>query len=212
MLTSIQARRDSFKVISPAIAVSLVLLAHAAQVEPALPPPSGNLRLVHFFRRESVKVNIYNSDGSYNARALKAVSHFLRCQRTNAKKGIEPRLLTILSQVYDHFGGRPIAVTSGYRYQRNTSSYHYRGTATDIFVRGVTPADLRAFVETLDSGDMGIGFYPRRGFVHVDIRSRSARWVDLSPVASTDPSRLPPRGWQKKKSRARTTKVGRSTG
>jgi uncharacterized protein YcbK (DUF882 family) len=191
-------------VISLGSALSLLLLALAAQAEP--PPPSGNLRLVHYFRRESVKVNIYNPDGSYNARALKAVSHFLRCQRTNTAKGIEPRLLTILSQVYDHFGNRPIAVTSGYRLQRNTSSYHYKGTATDIYVRGVTPADLRAFVETLDSGDMGIGFYPRRGFVHVDIRSRSARWVDNSPVATTDPSRLPPRGWQKKKGRVRTTK------
>jgi uncharacterized protein YcbK (DUF882 family) len=197
-------------VISLGTALSLVLIAQAAQAgpPPPAPPPSGNLRLVHFFRRESVKVNIYNPDGSFNARAVKAVSHFLRCPRTRAEKRIEPRLLTILSQVYDHFGNRPIAVTSGYRYQRNTSSYHYKGAATDIFVRGVAPADLRAFVETLDSGDMGIGFYPRRGFVHVDIRSRSARWVDRSPVASTDPSRLPPRSWQKKKSGAGTTKPG----
>jgi hypothetical protein len=67
-------------------------------------------------------------------------------------------------------------------------------------------------VETLDSGDMGIGFYPRRGFVHVDIRARSARWVDTSPVASSDPGRLPPRGWQKKKSPARTRKTAGSTG
>ena len=198
--------------ISLGSALSLVLLVQAVQAGPPPPPPSGNLRLIHMVRREAVKVNIYNPDGSYNARAFKAVSRFLRCPRTNTEKGIEPRLLTILSQVYDHFGNRPIAVTSGYRYQRNTRSYHYKGAATDILVRGVTPADLRAFVETLDTGDLGIGFYPRRGFVHVDIRARSARWVDHSSVASTDPSRLPPRGWQKKKLRARTPKVARSTG
>jgi uncharacterized protein YcbK (DUF882 family) len=196
-------------VISLGSALSLILLAQGAA---AGPPPSGNLRLVHVLRRESVKLNIYDPDGSYNARALKAVSHFLRCPRTNAEKKVEPRLLTVLSMVYEHFGNRPIVVTSGYRYQRNTSSFHYRGSATDIYVRGVSPADLRAFVETLDTGDMGIGFYPRRGFVHVDIRSRSARWVDTSSVAETDPSRLPPPGWQKKKARVRTAKAGRSTG
>jgi uncharacterized protein YcbK (DUF882 family) len=196
-------------VISLGSALSLILLAQGAT---AGPPPSGNLRLVHVLRRESVKLNIYDPDGSYNARALKAVSHFLRCPRTNAEKKVEPRLLTVLSMVYEHFGNRPIVVTSGYRYQRNTSSFHYRGSATDIYVRGVSPADLRAFVETLDTGDMGIGFYPRRGFVHVDIRSRSARWVDTSSVAETDPSRLPPPGWQKKKARVRTAKAGRSTG
>jgi uncharacterized protein YcbK (DUF882 family) len=209
VLTSGQVLADSSRVISLASAVGLVLLAHAAE---AAPPPSGNLRLVHVHRNESVKVNIYDPDGSYNVRALKAVSRFLRCPRTNTERRVEPRLLTILSRVYDHFGNRAIVVTSGYRYQRNTGSYHYRGTATDIYVRGVTPASLRAFVETLDSGDLGIGFYPHRGFVHVDIRSRSARWVDHSRVASTDPGRLPPRGWHKKKSRARTTKAGRSTG
>jgi uncharacterized protein YcbK (DUF882 family) len=193
-------------VIGPTSVLGLLLLAHATAqpaapvaVEVPPPAPTGNLRLAHMHRRESVKVNIYNADGSYNPRALQAVSHFLRCPRTNVKKKVEPRLLTILSQVYDHFGSRPIVVTSGYRYQRNTSSYHYKGTATDIFVPGVAPAVLRAFVETLDIGDMGIGYYPRRGFVHVDIRPRSARWMDLSRVAATDPSRLPPRGWRKKK-------------
>jgi uncharacterized protein YcbK (DUF882 family) len=191
-------------VIGPSSVLGLLLLAHAPaqypdQVGLAPPPPTGNLRLAHMHRRESVKVNIYNADGSYNTRALQAVSHFLRCPRTNVKKKVEPRLLTILSQVYDRFGNRPIVVTSGYRYQRNTGSYHYKGTATDIFVPGVAPAVLRAFVETLDKGDMGIGYYPRRGFVHVDIRPRSARWMDLSRVADTDTGRLPPRDWKKKK-------------
>jgi uncharacterized protein YcbK (DUF882 family) len=189
--------------------LGVLLLANAAQAAAPLPPPSGDLRLVHYYRKESVKVNIYNPDGSYNPRAIKAVSRFLRCPRTNAEKRVEPRLLTILSHVYDHFGNRPIRVTSGYRYQRNTSSFHYRGTATDILIWGVKPTDLRAFVETLDTGDMGIGLYPRQGFVHVDVRSRSTRWVDRSWGGSTDSSRLPPRDWQKKQGRARATKVGR---
>jgi len=111
-----------------------------------------------------------------------------------------PRLLVILSHVYDHFGKRRIEVTSGYRNQRRTSSYHFRGSATDIVVPGVKPAKLRAFVETLDSGGMGIGLYPRAGFVHVDVRPPpSYRWIDYNPVDHSDPARRPPRGWKRKR-------------
>jgi uncharacterized protein YcbK (DUF882 family) len=161
--------------------------------------PSGNLHLVHVYRGESLKVNIYNPDGSYDIEALRAASHLLRCTRTEAEKDIEPRLLVVLSQVYDHFGGRRIEVTSGYRNQRRTSSYHYRGSASDILLPGVKPAQLRAYVETLDAGGMGIGLYPRAGFVHVDVRPPpSYRWVDYAPVDHDDPDRRPPRGWKEK--------------
>jgi uncharacterized protein YcbK (DUF882 family) len=163
------------------------------------PRPSGNLHLHHAFRGETLKVNIYNPDGSYDVEALKAVSRLLRCTRTGTAKDIEPRLLTILSHIYDHFAGKRIEVTSGYRYQRKTTSFHFRGSATDILLPGVRPARLRAFVETLDEGGMGIGLYPRSGFVHVDVRPPpSYRWVDYSPVDPDDPGRRPPRGFKKK--------------
>jgi uncharacterized protein YcbK (DUF882 family) len=166
-----------------------------------LPPaPSGNLHLFHAFRGESLKINIYNPDGSYNVDALNAVSHLLRCTRTDTERDIEPRLLAVLSHVYDHFGERRIEVTSGYRNQRHTTSNHYRGSATDIFIPGVKPTKLRAFVETLDAGGMGIGIYPRSGFLHVDVRPPpSYRWTDLAPVDPDDPKRRPPRSFKKKK-------------
>jgi uncharacterized protein YcbK (DUF882 family) len=164
------------------------------------PPPSGNLYLYHVFRGEALKVNIYNSDGSYDIEALRAASHLLRCPRTDTERDMEPRLLVILSHIYDHFGRRRVEVTSGYRNQRRTSSYHFRGSATDILVPGVRPAKLRAFVETLDSGGLGIGLYPRAGFVHVDVRPPpSYRWIDNNPVDRNDPDRRPPRGWKKKR-------------
>src|SRR5688572_26590325 len=48
------------------------------RLRPTPPPrPSGNLELFVLFTRESVKVNIYNEDGSYNIEALQAVSHLL---------------------------------------------------------------------------------------------------------------------------------------
>ena len=103
------------------------------------PPPSGNVHIRNLYRQEELKVNIYNRDGSYNTDALKQLSHLLRCKRTDTETPMEPRLFTILSHVYDHFGERRIELTSGYRNQRKTTSNHYRGSASDIMVPGVPP-------------------------------------------------------------------------
>ena len=47
---------------------------------------------------------------------------------------------------------------------------------------------------------MGIGLYPRSGFVHIDVRSPpSYRWIDYSPPNSNAAEKRPPRGWKRKK-------------
>jgi uncharacterized protein YcbK (DUF882 family) len=166
------------------------------------PPPSGNIHLHNVYRQESLKLNIFERDGSYNLEALRALSRLLRCKRTDTATTIEPRLFVILSHVYDHFGERRIEVTSGYRNQVRTTSNHFRGSATDIHLQGVSPRELSAFIESLDSGGMGVGLYPRGGFVHVDVRPPpSYRWIDYSPTDPDDPARRPPPGWKLRKKR-----------
>jgi uncharacterized protein YcbK (DUF882 family) len=165
-----------------------------------LPTPSGDLHVISANLKDAADVNIYNEDGSYNLDSLKAVDHVLRCRRTDAEKPIDPRLLTLLSHVYDHFGGKPLEIVSGYRNQRKQTSNHYKGTASDIRIKGVSPKKIRAFAETLDTGGMGIGIYPRSGFVHIDVRpAPSYRWVDFSPPNPDAPEKRPPRGWKRKK-------------
>jgi uncharacterized protein YcbK (DUF882 family) len=165
-----------------------------------LPMPSGDLELRMLGLDESVKVNIYNEDGSYNIDSLRALDHVLRCRRTDDEKPIEPRLFTILSHVYDHFGGKPIDIVSGYRNQRKKTSNHYKGTASDIRIEGVTSKKIEAFAETLDTGGLGIGIYPRGQFVHVDVRPLpSYRWVDMSPPNPNASEKRPPRDWKRKK-------------
>jgi uncharacterized protein YcbK (DUF882 family) len=162
--------------------------------------PSGDLQLETLGLNEGVKVNIYNEDGSYNIESLRALDHVLRCRRTDDEKAIEPRLFTILSHIYDHFGQRPIEIVSGYRNQRKKTSNHYKGTASDIRIQGVSPKKIEAYAETLDRGGMGIGIYPRSQFVHVDVRPLpSYRWVDFSPPNPNAPEKRPPRGWKRKK-------------
>ncbi len=164
------------------------------------PRPSGDIRVYSINYKEELQTNIYNPDGSYSVEAAKQIAHVFRCRRTGEEHEIDPRLLTILSQVNDRFGGRPMELLSGYRFQRRTTSNHFHGTAADIRVAGVRPRDLRNFVHTLDAGGMGVGFYPRVGFIHVDMRpAPSFRWIDNSRSNPDARDKQPPRGWRRRK-------------
>ena len=147
-------------------------------------------------------MNIYNADGSYSVDAVEDLNFVLRCRRTDAEKPIDIQLLTWLSLIYDHFGGKPLQIVSGYRNQRKQTSNHFKGRATDIRIEGVSPKQVRAFAETLDRGGMGIGLYPRSQFVHIDVRSPpSYRWIDNSPPNSNAAEKRPPRGWKRQQAR-----------
>jgi len=164
------------------------------------PRPSGDIRVYSINYKEELQTNIYNPDGSYSVEAAKQIAHVFRCRRTGEEHEIDPRLLTILSHVNDHYGGRRIDLLSGYRFQRRTTSNHFHGTASDIRIPGVSVRDLRAFVHTLDAGGMGVGFYPRVGFIHVDVRpAPSYRWIDNSRSNPDAADKQPPRNWKRKK-------------
>ncbi len=193
------AHRTRTKVRKKGRFIGRVVPEDKLRVEP-LPRPSGNITVVSANSpNDKASVNIYNPDGSYNLDALAELNHVLRCRRTDDEKDIDPQLLTLLSHVYDHFH-RPLEIVSGYRNQRKQTSNHYKARASDIRIAGVSPKKIEAFAETLDGGGMGIGIYPRGGFVHMDVRSPpSYRWVDYSPPNSNAAEKRPPRGWKRKK-------------
>ena len=165
----------------------------------AAPRPSGKLRIYSLNYKDEIDVNIYNADGSFNVDALAEVKHVFKCRRTGREHDIDTRLVTILSQIYEHFGERRIELLSGYRYQRRTTSNHFHGTAADIRIRGVAPRKVRSFAESLDAGGMGVGWYPRVGFVHVDVRPLpSYRWIDYSRSNPDARDKRPPRGFKRK--------------
>ena len=151
-----------------------------------LQKPSGQIELYAVNFGESLNVELYEKDGSFNPDALDQLNHFWRCKRTGTEKAIDPRLYEMLSRVYDHFHKR-IELVSGFRNQKRTSSFHFHGSASDIRIPGIPDKVLHAYVESLDTGGMGIGIYPRAGFVHVDIRPEpSYRWIDYSPPGTSD--------------------------
>lgn len=163
------------------------------------PRPSGHIEIHSLAWDEDLQVDIFNDDGSYDSDALKELDHALRCKRTDTEKPIDPRLYVLLSHVYDHFQ-KPLQLVSGFRNQRRETSFHFRGSASDIRIPGVAPKKVREFAATLDSGGMGIGLYPRAQFVHIDVRPPpSYRWIDNARPNPNSPDKRPPRGWKRKK-------------
>ncbi|MCB9591787.1 MAG: LysM peptidoglycan-binding domain-containing protein [Sandaracinaceae bacterium] len=132
-----------------------------------------------------LRVRLVDSRGRARTTARRRLQELMRANpRDHARLGPlpPPRLIEMLARVSDHFGGREITIVSGYRgagrYTR-ASSQHTSGNALDIRIRGVPHTELRDYLrETFQN--VGVGFYPRSHFVHIDVRSRSSYWVDWS--------------------------------
>lgn len=95
---------------------------------------------------------------------------------------VHPDLVRLLEDLRRAAGG-PIRITSGYRppdYNADIggewNSYHIDGCAADIYCDHLTTAQLHALCLRVVGERGGIGYYPRAGFCHVDIRGTSARW------------------------------------
>ncbi len=92
-------------------------------------------------------------------------------------------------QVLRDYIGKPIHINSGYRSIEHNrriggvpNSYHTKGMAADIAVKGYTSKRLAKVIRKLmNEGKItkgGIGLY--NGFVHYDIRGYLAKWDNSS--------------------------------
>jgi LysM repeat protein len=121
------------------------------------------------------------------AKSATAVSRILAWPHKDFR--MNERLLMLMAQVSDHFGGRPLRVVSGYR---TTSwveeSKHPLGRACDFVVLGVPNKVLRDYLRSLES--VGVGYYPNSTFVHMDVREKTTYWVDYAGPG--EPPRLTP--------------------
>jgi LysM repeat protein len=109
--------------------------------------------------------------------AQRAITRVLNARRLPG--GANWRLVRLIAKVSDKFGGRPIRVVCGYRSRSFArESRHKIGRAIDFSIPGVPNAVVRDYLLTLPK--VGVGYYPNSSFVHLDVRDRSAFWVDLS--------------------------------
>lgn len=96
---------------------------------------------------------------------------------------VDGDLVAHLQAIRDHFG-QPVTVNSGYRCEIHNKavggavgSRHTMGMAADIAVRGVAPAEVAKFAESM--GILGIGLYETAAdgyFVHIDTRTKKSFW------------------------------------
>lgn len=95
----------------------------------------------------------------------------------------DDKLIEYLQNIRNHFGAA-VTVTSGYRCAAHnkkvggaSNSYHTRGQAADITVKGISPAEVAKYAESI--GVLGIGLYETAKdgyFVHIDTRTGKAFW------------------------------------
>ena len=105
---------------------------------------------------------------------------------------VDDQLVKYLQQIRNHFG-KPVNVSSGYRCETHnkniggaTGSRHSKGQAADIYISGVTPAEIAKYAESI--GILGIGLYETDAdghFVHVDTRETKSFWYGQAEKART---------------------------
>ncbi|MBF0680714.1 MAG: DUF882 domain-containing protein [Devosia sp.] len=90
---------------------------------------------------------------------------------------ITPKLRFLIWEFEGHFG-KKVVMHSGYRDNHNNSaaggadnSYHKKCMAADISIPGVDKARMIQFAMRTQ-GVGGLGCYPGRAFIHVDVRDR----------------------------------------
>ncbi len=142
----------------------------------------GQVRLVHGDASWEGKV-LLSKKGKIAPAAAKAFARLLAPEKGRPHP-INHRLIALVVKVSDHFGGRPIEVVSGYRPGKAGShSKHGSGSAIDFHIPGVRNEELRDYLRTLDQ--VGVGYYPNSGFVHLDVRPTSFSWTDTSRPGET---------------------------
>jgi zinc D-Ala-D-Ala carboxypeptidase len=90
---------------------------------------------------------------------------------------ITPKLRFLIWEFEGRFG-RKVVMHSGYRDNNHNSaaggadnSYHMKCMAADIYIPGVDKKHLIEFAMRT-SGVGGLGCYPGRNFIHIDVRDR----------------------------------------
>jgi LysM repeat protein len=120
---------------------------------------------------------VIDAKGHLRPQARAAICELLGA--TGDHPGAPDRLLRLIVDVSNTFGGRPIQIVSGYR----TTSFfrdsrHKTSQAVDFTVVGVPNAVAREYLLTFDN--VGVGYYPNSTFLHLDVRPHSTRWVDYA--------------------------------
>lgn len=171
--------RRSFLKASLVSAFALVGRPAWAQELIAQPVSEGRLALYNIHTDERLEVTYRTRSGQYDPDALSALDHILRCHYTNKVAKMDCHVIEFVNALDKRLGGdNEIQVISGFRspeYNRllrregrhaARHSLHQYGKAIDLRIPGIGVDAIRKTALDLRYG--GVGYYPRKGFVHLD--------------------------------------------
>lgn len=120
---------------------------------------------------------VFDKKGKVAPGAIESISKLFGA--TGSRPRVDARLIALLADVSEHFGGRPVRVVSGWRdHSYFEDSRHKHSQAVDFSIPGVANTVLRDYVRRFRN--CGVGFYPNSSFVHLDVRESAAYWVDYA--------------------------------
>jgi uncharacterized protein YcbK (DUF882 family) len=141
----------------------------------------GVIHATRLLTNESFTIRVSDRRGRQSPTAEKTFEHMLR-SAGGLTHPIDPRLIALAAIVSNHFGSRKLEYISGFRpytpTQYTPHSNHNLGRAMDFRVEGVPNEVLRDYCRTLKN--VGVGYYPNSTFVHLDVRTSPAYWIDYS--------------------------------
>ncbi|SRR5258706_99985 len=173
------SKRPSKSARSPIGYAEMVRRWHLPPTAPLAQSPAARPALVLEMLNtgERLELSPLRDDGGFKEEDLASASHALRDQRNDEECSIDPRVLDLAYRLERHFQSKAVRVLSAFRVPHGRSN-HGRGRALDLVIPGTRDDEVARFARTI--GFVGVGLYPRSGFVHVDIRSRSFFWIDAS--------------------------------
>lgn len=122
--------------------------------------------------RVSLEVEV-DRDGAVDEETGKQLAHLFRCRRTEREKPLAKQTYAMMADLAAKYPGKPIEFVSAYRAGRGESysSPHRKAHALDFRIRGVKLGEIRDYLWKKYT-DVGIGWYPSEGFIHMDTRPK----------------------------------------
>jgi hypothetical protein len=130
--------------------------------------------------KEVLVIDPIDDEGRVTDRALALFEELLRSTRTGDEHAIDPMLVRLLYAVALAHDG-VLQITSGYRepgHGTKPTSMHTQGMAADVRHPYLPAKSIADFARSWGAG--GVGYYPRSGFVHLDVRAKPFYWIDYS--------------------------------
>ncbi len=156
-----------------------------AAPEPPPPPAPSTVHTVLTRGRERLEVEL-PLDGKVTASDADAIARLMSDPASGRMRHIATGTLVLLADISARFPDHEIEVVSAVRAEPDRTrdgvkhSKHWDGHAIDLRVSGVKLADVRDAV-WWNHHDVGVGWYPAEGFIHVDYRPdvHDTAWTQL---------------------------------